>query len=104
AIEFDDGTIWDRVTILDMLVNRIDGTDQNDILIAEESATIYGYNGDDYLEAKGTASHLYGGAGNDTLVGFSGVADQSDNLYGGAGNDTLLGGGGQSFLFGEEGN
>ena len=90
-----------------MLVNRIDGTDQNDILIAEESATIYGYDGDDYLEAKGPNSYVYGGNGNDTLVGNSydlGLFDNDDHLYGGAGDDILLGGGGQSFLYGEEGD
>ncbi|WP_160255774.1 Ig-like domain-containing protein [Acinetobacter indicus] len=107
AIEFDDGTILDRKTILDMLVNRIEGTDQNDNLIAEESATIYGYDGDDYIEVKGPNSYVYGGSGNDTLVGNSydlGLYDNDDYLYGGAGNDILLGGGGQSFLYGEEGD
>jgi Ca2+-binding RTX toxin-like protein len=40
--------------------------------------------------------HLFGGAGNDTLVGGSGA----DQLFGQAGNDTLLGKGGADFLFG----
>ena len=43
---------------------------------------------------------LYGGAGNDTLLGEAG----NDILHGGAGNDTLFGGLGDDILCGEAGN
>jgi Ca2+-binding RTX toxin-like protein len=41
-------------------------------------------------------ANLFGGAGNDTLIGGSGA----DMLFGQSGNDTLLGKGGTDFLFG----
>jgi Ca2+-binding RTX toxin-like protein len=62
---------------------------------------VFGQAGDDVItlnEASGAlpATHLFGGAGNDTLTGGSG----GDQLFGQAGNDTLLGRGGFDLLFG----
>jgi Ca2+-binding RTX toxin-like protein len=62
---------------------------------------VFGQGGDDVItlnEASGAlpATHLFGGAGNDTLTGGSG----GDQLFGQAGNDTLLGRGGFDLLFG----
>ncbi len=45
-------------------------------------------------------ANLFGGAGNDTLIGGSGA----DLLFGQGDNDTLLGKGGTDFLFGGAGN
>jgi Ca2+-binding RTX toxin-like protein len=45
-------------------------------------------------------ANLFGGVGNDTLIGGSGA----DQLFGQAGNDTLLGKGGFDFLFGGANN
>ncbi len=63
--------------------------------------TAFGLGGNDNIsldEANGAlpAAGLFGGAGNDTLVGGSGA----DQLFGQAGNDTLLGKGGFDLLFG----
>jgi Ca2+-binding RTX toxin-like protein len=65
----------------------------------------FGLSGDDTIalnEANGAlpAADLFGGAGNDTLIGGSG----NDLLFGQAGNDTLLGKGGNDLLFGGAGN
>jgi Ca2+-binding RTX toxin-like protein len=62
---------------------------------------VFGQGGNDTIslnEANGAlpAANLFGGAGNDTLIGGSGA----DMLFGQAGNDTLLGKGGNDFLFG----
>jgi Ca2+-binding RTX toxin-like protein len=53
-------------------------------------------------EANGAlpAAQLFGGGGNDTIIGGSG----NDQLFGLAGNDTLIGGGGNDLLFGGAGN
>lgn len=66
---------------------------------------LYGNNGNDTLslnEANGALpkANMYGGAGNDTLIGGSG----RDQLFGQAGNDTLLGKGGIDALFGGANN
>ncbi|HZX86290.1 MAG TPA: calcium-binding protein [Reyranella sp.] len=66
---------------------------------------VFGQAGNDMLaldESNGALPpvHMFGGAGNDTLVGGSG----GDLLFGQAGNDTLVGKGGNDFLFGGAGN
>ncbi len=58
---------------------------------------------------KGGGDALYGGAGNDVLIGGSGNdvlhgGDGNDILMGGAGNDTLHGGSGDNILYGGDGN
>ena len=67
--------------------------------------TLFGQGGNDTItlnEANGAlpAAQLFGGAGNDVLIGGSG----GDLLFGQAGNDTLLGKGGVDLLFGGAGN
>src|SRR6516164_6318012 len=66
---------------------------------------VFGQAGNDNIsldEANGAlpAANLFGGAGNDTLIGGSG----NDLLFGQAGNDTLMGMGGNDMLFGGDGN
>ena len=66
---------------------------------------VFGQAGNDMLvldESNGALppAQMFGGAGNDTLVGGSG----GDLLFGQSGNDTLLGKGGNDFLFGGSGN
>jgi Ca2+-binding RTX toxin-like protein len=62
---------------------------------------VFGQGGNDTIslnEASGALpkANLFGGAGNDTIIGGSGA----DMLFGQAGKDTLLGKGGNDFLFG----
>ena len=62
---------------------------------------VFGQGGNDTISLDETngalpRANLFGGAGNDTLIGGSGA----DQLFGQAGNDTLLGKGGFDFLFG----
>ena len=62
---------------------------------------VFGLGGNDTITLNETngalpRANLFGGAGNDTLIGGSGA----DLLFGQAGNDTLLGKGGNDFLFG----
>src|SRR3984893_3609843 len=62
---------------------------------------VFGQGGNDTIsldEANGAlpAANLFGGAGNDTLIGGSG----NDMLFGGAGNDILLSKGENDMLFG----
>jgi Ca2+-binding RTX toxin-like protein len=66
---------------------------------------VFGQAGADQIsldEANGAlpAANLFGGAGNDTLIGGSGA----DQLFGQAGNDTLLGKRGNDLLFGGAGD
>ncbi|PTQ73712.1 calcium-binding protein [Pseudomonas sp. GV071] len=88
-VRFDDGTIWD--------VNTLQG--QIGVQGTERADTLFGWAGDDFIHAGGGddlmdggsgMNHLFGDAGDDTLI----VADTShDNfLVGGRGNDTLIGG------------
>jgi Ca2+-binding RTX toxin-like protein len=66
---------------------------------------IFGLNGDDTLSLDETngvlpPANIFGGAGNDTLIGGS----AADFLFGDVGNDQLFGKGGADFLFGGAGN
>jgi len=63
------------------------GGDGNDTLFGIEGVTGSKFN-DTLRSGAGLDSFLYGGAGNDTLIGDNGF----DSLKGGAGNDSLIGG------------
>lgn len=70
---------------------------------------VYGYEGDDYIDADAGNDHLEGGFGNDTLVGWHGndyLAGDSgnDDLDGGTGDDTLNGGSGIDTMRGGSGD
>lgn len=63
---------------------------------------VFGGAGNDHISAHpalGRAVELYGGAGNDTLIGTGG----DDILVGGDGNDSLVGGAGRDILIGGAG-
>src|SRR5262249_10522741 len=64
---------------------------------------VSGGNGDDTISLGNAAlppAQLFGGNGNDVLIGGSGA----DQLFGGNGNDTLNGGDGDDILFGGNGD
>jgi len=70
------------------------------------TVTIYGRDGNDYLEGSYLNENIYGDAGNDTLYGnngddtLDGRAD-NDEIHGGNGNDDLYGGSGDDILYGD---
>lgn len=69
---------------------------------AFSSIAVYGLAGNDYLQVDENvkcADFLFGGSGNDTLLGGGGLS----LLDGGAGNDTLVAGEGRSVLLGGDG-
>lgn len=73
SVEFDDGTVWNELTLETKAQEETSGDDQ---LIGFETAdTLEGGAGDDYIETRG---------GNDTLDGEAG----DDELRGGEGDDT----------------
>ena len=65
------------------------------------SISIFGGSGNDsIIGSSGLATYVEGGDGNDTIGGFFG----SDTFVGGAGNDSLEGAGGRDLLIGNAGN
>jgi serralysin len=106
-----------------ILLSRIDGTPNNDILTGTAAdEDIYGGAGDDTINGNGGRDHLHGGDGDDLIYsGDTAPGDTThafnaydaalldggagdDYLEGAAGNDTLLGGDGDDFLIGQAGN
>ena len=75
----------------------------DDSLVAElstTSAVLYGGDGDDWLVGGAAADTLHGGAGSDVLIG----RDGDDHLEGGDGDDIIIGGTGDDTLVGGSGN
>ncbi|MBK7898031.1 MAG: hypothetical protein IPJ99_01285 [Betaproteobacteria bacterium] len=96
-LEFGDGTVWDRATLLAQVVNVTGGTG-NDYLTGRNGGpnALSGLEGNDTLQGGDGTDVLYGGVGTDTLYGNAG----NDTLDGGAGDDTLYGGEGRDvYLF-----
>jgi Ca2+-binding RTX toxin-like protein len=91
-----DGTSGDDsmgVGYTDLNGDQIDGTDGlNDV--------IFGYGGNDTIDAGVGDDTVYGGTGNDSIRGGAG----NDQLYGDDGNDTLIGGTGDNVMYGGAGN
>ncbi|MEG4201841.1 FG-GAP-like repeat-containing protein [Microcoleus sp. Pol12A5] len=102
------------------------GDEGKNLVGTDDSDTLIGGSGNDFISARKASDSLDGGAGNDSIYGgreldtltggdgddllFGGRGTDSleggegnDSLYGGKGNDTLLGGGGDDFLSGENG-
>jgi Ca2+-binding RTX toxin-like protein len=116
-----DGTSGDDTMLAgytDLQGDQIDGTDGlND--------TIFGHEGNDWIEATNGNDTVFGGVGNDTIFGGIGsnelhgdagddfiwtdnsndtLSGLNDTLYGGTGNDTLYSRYGDDSLFGGTGN
>lgn len=93
-------------TVANTSLIEIFGQAGNDQLSLDEtngalpSAMLFGGAGDDTLIGGSAADLLFGQAGNDTLLGKGG----DDFLFGGAGDDVLTGGVGNDQVFGEAGN
>jgi Ca2+-binding RTX toxin-like protein len=95
-----------KPTVANTAEIRVFGFDGNDQLILSETtgalpgAVLFGGAGNDTLIGGSGADQLFGEAGNDTLLGKGGI----DLLFGGTDNDTLTGGDGDDQAFGESGN
>jgi len=103
------------------------GAEGKNLVGTDDSDTLIGDSGNDFISARKASDSLDGGGGNDTIYGGRGLdtltggsgddilfggrgADSleggvgNDSLYGGKGDDTLLGGLDDDFLSGENGN
>src|SRR5262245_48307877 len=102
AVSIDGGV----ATVANTSTIDVFGQDGNDTIALDESngalpaARLFGGAGNDTLIGGSGADQLFGGAGNDTLLGKGG----NDQLFGGAGNDVLIGGAGNDQVFGEAGD
>ncbi|HCK85018.1 MAG TPA: hypothetical protein DHW63_11035, partial [Hyphomonadaceae bacterium] len=78
------------------------GTPWNDRLQAGQADddTVYGDEGDDWIDGGNGNDFLYGGAGNDLIQDSSG----DDIIHGDDGNDTIDAGSGDDIVFGNDGN
>ena len=85
---FANGEAIDDATVTNTDLIRVNGGGGNDVITLDET------------NGPLPAAHLFGGDGNDTLIGGSGT----DVLFGGAGNDFVAGGAGNDTLFGGDGN
>jgi Ca2+-binding RTX toxin-like protein len=80
--------------------NELHGTENTDTIRGKGGNDwLLGHDGDDFLYGGGMEDALEGGAGNDSLFGDK----HNDWLYGGLGDDLLQGGDGDDRLYGEEG-
>src|SRR5215813_4904342 len=95
-----------QATVANTALIQVFGQGGNDTITLDEAngalpaAQLFGGAGNDTLIGGSGADQLFGGTGNDTLFGKGGT----DLLFGGAGNDTLIGGAGDDQVFGEAGN
>jgi len=96
----------DRPSVANTTSIEVFGQAGNDVIQLDEtngalpSAMLFGGDGNDTLIGGSAADMLFGQAGNDILLGKGG----DDLLFGGTGNDTLTGGVGTDQVFGEAGN
>lgn len=100
-VEVDDTDPEALIFIGGEAPNRIDGTDQPDVIYGNEgNDTVRGFAGDDSLFGWTGQDVLRGGSGEDTLYGDDGA----DTVRGGYGNDTLFSGPGADLLSGDGGD
>ncbi len=107
----DDVTAFRFGTYTGVFMAELDGAVRNEFILIGNSAVdgrviLYGLAGDDRLVAAlGVSVEIYGGDGNDILIGNSAndllYGENGDDLLsGGAGSDVLLGGAGRDVLIG----
>ena len=90
--------------------NRVNGTEQADIILTfGGNDVISGRGGDDLIISGGGNDSIGGGGGNDAIFAGSGndvVAggEGDDRIFGGKGNDLLDGGAGNDLVSGDQGN
>lgn len=98
----DAAAYWSRTTNLHLSVDgkANDGATGERDTIAGDMENLYGGTGNDTLIGSSVGNALNGGDGNDTLSGLAG----DDSLRGGNGNDTLYGGPGDEWMPNDAGN
>lgn len=95
-----------KATVANTTSINVYGLGGNDVITLDETngalpkALLFGGDGNDTLVGGSGIDQLFGQAGNDVLLGKANV----DLLFGGAGNDLLTGGVGDDQVFGEAGN
>jgi Ca2+-binding RTX toxin-like protein len=93
-------------TVANTTLIRVTGLDGQDVITLNEAngalpaANLFGGAGNDTLVGGSGADQLFGELGNDTLLGRGGT----DSLFGGGDNDTLTGGDGDDQVFGQAGD
>jgi Ca2+-binding RTX toxin-like protein len=94
-------SVWPAAIVAGIQVNVLGGNDVVDAgpFIAKPFA-IYGGPGNDTLIGSSGLDGIFGEAGDDLLGGRAG----NDTLLGGFGNDTIRGDGGMDWMFGEVGD
>jgi Ca2+-binding RTX toxin-like protein len=100
AVNGGTPTVANTVQITILGVGGNDKLSLNETNGALPAAMIFGGNGNDTLIGGSGGDSLFGQVGNDTLLGKGGF----DFLYGGLDNDTLTGGDADDQVFGESGN
>lgn len=112
SITTGDGA--DTITLEDSYRGEVFTNGGNDNITVSGNcidAVIHAGDGDDTVDASNNATGitLYGGAGNDTLIGSAYTdylygEDGDDHLYGNAGSDVIYGGSGTDYASGGDGN
>jgi len=72
-----------------------------------DSNPLFGTDANEFIAGREGDNALFGGGGNDTLIGDLddlGAASGNDNIFGGSGDDLVIGGGGNDTIGGEGGN
>lgn len=86
-IEFNDGTIWDKLELTTLMLIYTGTEDPEWMLGGAYNETLNGLGGDDHIDGWYGDDVIYGGEGNDYIDGGFG----NDTLIGGPGDDTLFG-------------
>ena len=83
-----------------------DMTAEGTFLVAGEGNMnpLFGSDADEFIAGRSGGNNLFGGGGNDTLIGDLEDAVGDDQLFGGSGDDLILGGTGNDTIGGESGN
>jgi Ca2+-binding RTX toxin-like protein len=82
------------------------GTQKDDIIIATAvtDATIYGLNGNDFIQCGPAACKAFAGPANNILVASTSSSTDNNKLYGSSGNNIFIGGPGDTLMVGGKGN
>ena len=101
-----NGAVLPGFTVANTALIRVYGLGGNDVITLDEAAgalpaaVLFGGTGNDTIIGGSGGDLVFGGTENDTLLGKGGF----DLLFGGAGNDTLTGGDADDQMFGELGD